>query len=137
MRRFQVEEISRFWRIPLHMLNELNRATHNNAESMGQQFLTFCLLPILKLWQDAMAISLLTEEERNAGYYFEFLVDDIARADIAARFTAYSQAINAGVLCPNEVRSMENRGPYAGGEVFTRPVNTAAVTNAPTAGGSP
>ncbi|MBI1209659.1 MAG: phage portal protein [Azospirillum sp.] len=130
MRRFQVEEISRFWRIPLHMLNELDRATHNNAESMGQQFLTFCLLPILKLWQDAMAISLLSPEERDAGYYFEFLVDDIAKADIAARFTAYSQAINAGVFNPNEVRAIEGRAPYAGGEIFTRPVNTAAVANA-------
>lgn len=124
MRRHQIAEISRFWRIPLHMLNELDRATHNNAEAMGQQFLTFCILPILKLWCDALALSLLTEDERET-LYFEFLVDDIARADIAARFEAYSKAINAGVLNPNEARGMENRPPYQGGETFMRPVNTA------------
>ncbi|WP_264664185.1 phage portal protein [Azospirillum fermentarium] len=132
MRRFQVEEVSRFWRVPLHMVGEMDRATHANAESMGQQFLTFCMLPILRLWCDALAITLLTPEERGE-YYFEFLVDDLARADIAARFEAYSKAINAGVLNPNEARSMENRAPYAGGETFMRPVNTApAPTNGTT-----
>jgi HK97 family phage portal protein len=102
----------------------MNRATHANAESMGQQFLTFCMLPILRLWCDAMAITLLTPEERET-HYFEFLVDDLARADIAARFTAMSSAISAGILNPNEARAMENRPPYAGGETFMRPVNTA------------
>lgn len=124
MRRFQVEEISRFWRVPLHLVNEMDRATHANAESMGQQFLTFCMLPILRLWTDAMAITLLTPEERET-LYFEFLVDDLARADIAARFAAMSSAISSGILNPNEARAMENRPPYAGGETFMRPVNTA------------
>lgn len=124
MRRHQVAEISRYWRIPLHMLNDLERATHNNAESMGQQFLTFCILPILKLWCDALALSLLTEDERET-LYFEFLIDDLARAEILKRFEAYSKAINSGVLNPNEARGMENRPGYAGGETFMRPVNTA------------
>ncbi len=124
MRRFQVEEVSRFWRVPLHLVNEMDRATHANAESMGMQFLTFCMLPILRLWCDAMAITLLTPEERET-LYFEFLVDDLARADIAARFAAMSSAISSGILNPNEARAMENRPPYAGGETFMRPVNTA------------
>lgn len=129
MRKFQLQEIARIWRVPLHLLGDLERTTHNNAEEMGAQFLSYCLMPILKLWQDAIRITCLTHEERRE-YYVEFLVDDLARADLAARFTAYSQAINAGVLSPNEVRAMENRGPYSGGEVFTRPVNTAAVKDA-------
>ncbi len=129
MRKFQLQEVARLFRVPLHMLNDLERVTHSNAEQMGQQFLTYCLLPILKLWQDAIRLTLLAPEERGQ-LYAEFLVDDLARADLAARFTAYSQAISAGVLNPNEVRAMENRGPYSGGEVYMRPVNTApAPTN--------
>jgi HK97 family phage portal protein len=127
MRKFQLQEIARIWRVPLHLLADLDRVTHSNAEELGRQFLTFTLLPILRAWQDAMRLTLLTPEERKAGLYIEFLVDDLARADLAARFTAYSQAINAGVFNPNEVRAMENRSPYAGGEVFTRPVNTAPM----------
>ncbi|USQ72281.1 phage portal protein [Roseomonas mucosa] len=135
MRKFQLQEIARIWRVPLHLMADLDRTTHSNAEELGQQFLTFTLLPILRLWQDAMRLTLLTPEERRAGLYIEFLVDDLARADLAARFTAYSQAIAAGVFNPNEIRAMENRSPYDGGEVYTRPVNTAPVDEAPTDAG--
>lgn len=130
LRKFQLQEIARLYRIPLVLLGDLERVTHTNAEELGQQFRTYTMMPILRAWQDAMRLSLLTAEERKAGYYVEFLLDDLARADIAARFTAYSQAIAAGVLNPNEIRSMENRAGYDGGEVFTRPVNSAPVKDA-------
>jgi HK97 family phage portal protein len=127
LRKFQLQEIARVWRVPLHLLGDMERTTHSNAEELGRQFLTFTLLPVLRAWQDAMRLTLLTPEERQAGLYIEFLVDDLARADLAARFTAYSQAISAGIYNPNEIRAMENRPPYTGGEVYTRPVNTAPV----------
>ena len=127
LRRFQIAEVARVWRIPPVLLGDLERATFSNVEELGQQFISYTMLPILRAWQDSLKLTLLTLEERRAGYFIEFLVDDLARANLAARFTAYSQAIAAGVLNPNEIRAMENRGGYAGGEVFTRPVNTAAV----------
>jgi HK97 family phage portal protein len=127
MRKFAVMEIARIFRVPLHMLADLERVTFSNAEAMGQQFLSFAILPILRQWTDALRMTLLTPAERKAGVYIDFTVDDLARADLLARFTAYSQAINAGILNPNEIRSMENRGPYDGGDTFTRPVNTAPV----------
>lgn len=127
MRRFQVAEISRFWRVPLSLLNDLERVTHANAEALGQQFLSFCMLPIFRSIADALALTLLAPDERD-DLYFEFLVDDIARADLAARMTAYATAISHGILSPNDVRSKENAGPYVGGDVYTRPVNVAPVT---------
>src|SRR5690606_26862347 len=54
MRRHQVAEIARGFRIPLHLLQELERTTHANAESMGQQFLSLTLLPWLKCWEGAI-----------------------------------------------------------------------------------
>jgi HK97 family phage portal protein len=136
LRKFQLQEIARVWRVPLHLLADLERVTFSNAEQMGAQFLSFTMMPILRAWQDALRMTLLTPEERRAGYYVEFLLDDLARADIAARFTAYSQAINAGVFSPNEIRAMENRGPYAGGETFMRPVNTAPAPSGNSNGGT-
>ena len=132
-RRFQLAEVSRIWRVPLHFLNELERATHSNAESMGQQFLTFCILPLLRSFVSAHSITLMTPEQRKE-YYLEFLVDDLARAEILKRFEAYSKAINSGVLNPNEARAMENRAPYAGGETFMRPVNTAPAPTSDSSG---
>lgn len=126
LRRHQVAEIARAFRVPLHMVQELERATHNNAESMGRQFLTLTLLPWLKLWEGAIRRSLLTAEERE-DHYAEFLTDDLARADMAARFAAYAQAVTNGLMSPNEIRAAENRPPYAGGDVFRLPLNTEAA----------
>lgn len=123
LRREQVIDIARPFRIPPPLLQELGRATWSNTEQLGQQFLTLCLMPWLKQWEGAIRRSLLSAEERQT-FFAEFLVDDIVRADLAARMTAYSQAITNGVLNPNEVRAMENRAPYAGGEEFRRPMNT-------------
>ncbi len=129
LRRHQVAEIARGFRIPLHLLQELERATHNNAESMGQQFLSLTLLPWLKCWEGAIRRALLTPEERG-DYYAEFLTDDLARADLAARFDAYAKAVTNGLLSPNEVRAAENRAPYAGGDQFRLPMNTEDASKA-------
>lgn len=128
MRRHQVAEIARGFRIPLHLLQELERTTHANAESMGQQFLSLTLLPWLKMWEGAIRRALLTPEERGE-YFAEFLADDLARADLAARFTAYSQAVTNGLLSPNEVRAAENRAPYPGGDQYRLPLNTEDASN--------
>ncbi|WP_292229516.1 phage portal protein [Brevundimonas sp.] len=123
LRGQQVIEIARPFRIPPQMLQELGRATWGNTEHLGQQFLTLTLMPWLKVWEGAIRRSLLTREERST-YFAEFLVDDLVRADLAARMESYAKAITNGVLSPNEARSMENRAPYAGGEEFRRPMNT-------------
>lgn len=123
LRRQQIAEIARGFRVPLHLLQELERTTHANAESNGQQFLTLTLLPWLKLWEGAIQRALLTPEER-ATHYAEFMTDDLARADLSARFAAYATAVTNGLLSPNEVRAAENRSPYPGGDQFRLPMNT-------------
>lgn len=128
LRRHQVAEIARVFRIPLHLLQELERATHNNAEAMGQQFLALTLLPWLKIWEGAIRRALLTPDERKE-YYAEFMADDLARADLAARFEAYAKAVTHGLLSPNEIRAAENRAPYAGGDQFRLPLNTEDARN--------
>jgi len=132
LRRHQVAEVSRFWRVPLSLLNDLERVTHANAESLAQQFLTFCMLPVFRSITDAMAITLLTPEERET-LYFEFTTDALVQADLAQRMAAYAQAIASGVLNPNEARARENLAGYAGGGTFMRPVNQAP---APSQGGT-
>lgn len=124
LRRHQIAEIARVWRIPLHLLQELERATHNNAESMGQQFLSLTVLPWLTLWRQALERDILSNDERGE-YFVEFQTDDLARADLSNRMQAYSTAIQTGILNPNEVRALENRPPYSGGDSFMKPLNMA------------
>lgn len=123
LRGQQVVEIARPFRIPPPLLQDLGRATWSNTEELGRQFLSMALLPWLKQWEGAIRRSLLTREERET-YFAEFLVDDLVRADLAARMAAYAQAITNGVINPNEARAMENRPPYAGGDEFRLPMNT-------------
>lgn len=125
LRGQQVVEIARPFRIPPPMLQDYGRATWSNQEEGGRQFLTLALMPWLKVWEGAIRRSLLTRDERET-YFAEFLVDDLARANQAARFEAYAKAITNGILNPNEVRAMENRPPYAGGDEFRLPLNTEA-----------
>jgi HK97 family phage portal protein len=127
-RRHAVAEISRAFRVPLHLVNELERTTHANAESLGRQFLSLCLLPWLEIWEQAIKLQLLSDDER-ADHFAEFQTDDLARADLAQRFEAYAKAVQFGLLSPNEVRAAENRPPYAGGERFRLPLNTEDASN--------
>jgi HK97 family phage portal protein len=129
MRAFQVVEIARALAVPPTLMMELGRATWANAEEMSQTFLSFTILPRIKLWQGA--VSRLLSADEQAKYYPEFMVDELVKADIAARFAAYAQAIQARILNPNEVRAKENMAPYVGGDEFANPNITPSAPNAP------
>jgi HK97 family phage portal protein len=123
LRRYQVAEIARALRIPLHLLGDWERATWSNAETAGLQFVSFTLMPWIKLWEGAIRRALLSPAERQT-YYCEFLIDDLVRADIAARFEAYAKAATNGLFTINEIRGLENRAPLPGGDDLRVPMNT-------------
>jgi HK97 family phage portal protein len=125
LRGFQVTEMARALGVPPVLIFDYGRATWGNAESMAQSFLTFTLLPRLKLW--CGAISRLLSPEEQTTLVPEFTVDALVQAEIAARFAAYASAISSRILNPNEVRAMENRAPYAGGDEYLNPNTTGAA----------
>jgi HK97 family phage portal protein len=120
MRAFAVAEIARHTRVPPIFLQDFGRATWSNSEQMGQQFLTYCLLPWVKRWEGEIRLKLFSPDERSE-FFAEFMTDDLLRADIDSRMDAYSKAITARILNPNEARAAENRPPYAGGDKFENP----------------
>ena len=121
LRQFQIFEIARAFRVPPHMLFDLGRATWSNVESLGREFLVFCLQPMLRAWESALSRALLTPEERAAGFVIEFEEDDLTQASIADRATAYSSLISSHVINPNEARKWERLPPYPEGEQFLNP----------------
>ena len=129
LRQFAIQEIARVFRVPAHLIGDLNRSTNNNIEQQGRDFVQLCLLPIARTWEDAIALSLLTAEERKT-HFAAFQFDDFMRADIDKRYGAYCQAITNGLLNPNEARALENLPSYPGGEVYTRQLNTSPVADA-------
>lgn len=118
MRTYAVAEIARLFRVPLHMLMQVDRAQPRSIESIGQEFLSQALLPRLKSFEQELELKLLTPEERKQ-YAIEFNVDGFARADLLARAQALSAAVSARILNPNEARDLGFGKPaYEGGDVF-------------------
>lgn len=124
LRKFQILEIARAFRVPPSMLFELDRVTWSNGEQMGKEFLTYCLEPWLRALEGALRRGLFTAEERQA-YRIRFERDDLTRADLGSRATAYSSLIASRVINPNTAREWEDLPPYGGGEVYANP-NTGA-----------
>lgn len=120
-----VSDICRIFRVPPHMVADLERATFSNIEELGLEFVTYSLTPWLVLSEQAIMRDLLRPEETD--YFVEYQVDGLLRGDITARYNAYSQARQAGWLSVNEIRRIENRNPVEGGDIFLSPLNMTPV----------
>lgn len=120
MRAFEVSQIARHFRVPPQMLFDLERATWSNSEQMGREFLAYTLEPWLRALEGALRIALFTPEEYPS-HRVIFERDDLTRADIGARATAYSSLIASGVLNANEARGWEGLPPREGGDAFGNP----------------
>ena len=86
-RKFQVSEIARMFRIPPHMIADLERATFSNIEHQSLEFVIHTIRPWLVRWEQEIYRSLLTPQERKT-YFAEFLVDGLLRGDIKSRYGA-------------------------------------------------
>lgn len=122
--KYQRSQIAGIFRVPLHMINDLERATFSNIEHLSLEFVTFTLQPWLVMWEQAIFRDLIPPNERGR-YFAEFLVDGLLRGDTESRYRAYNSAITTGWMMPNEAREKENLNPLDGGDVLLRPLNMA------------
>ena len=121
LRQFQVGEIARIFRVPPHMIGDLDKATFSNIEHQSIDFMVHTIRPWLIRWELAILRDLITVKDR---YFVEFLVDAILRGDTKARYDTYSIAIQNGIMSPNEARAKENMNPRPGGEVYRMTPNS-------------
>lgn len=120
LRKFQVLEIARAFRVPPSMLFEMDRATWSNMEQAGREFITYTLIPWVKALESALNRALLTDAER-IDHRIAFDLDDTSQADLTARATAVSTLIMAEVMNSNEARAWLGMEPRAGGNVYKNP----------------
>ncbi len=125
-RNFQVNQASRIFGVPVPLLAQLDKATLNNMETMGIQFVTLCLRPYAVQAEQEFARKLLTRSElQSENYFFRFNFAGLLRGDTAARAAYYKQALGGvstgiGWMTVNEVRELENFDRVDDGdEVFT------------------
>ncbi len=128
LRAFQNHEIARAFRVPPSMLYELGRATWSTGSQLGREFLTYSLEPWLRALEGALRRALIAPSDR-ANFRIWFERDDLTRADLGERASAYSSLIMSRVLNPNEARVWEGLPPYAEGNEFANPNVTPTPSN--------
>lgn len=124
-RKFSVTEIARIFRVPPHMIADLDRATFSNIEQQSIEFVVHSLRPWLVRWEQRLAAALLTPREQADGLLIEFNVDGLLRGDIKSRYDAYAVGRQWGWLSPNDVRGLENMNPRddESGDAYHEPLN--------------
>ena len=105
-RKFQIDEIARIFRIPPHMIGDLERATYSNIEEQSLEFVQYTIQPWLVRWEQAMKRALLKPDEKKE-FYFRFNVDGLLRGNYASRMQGYATGLNNGFMSPNDIRALE------------------------------
>ncbi len=125
--KWSVEQVCRIFNIPPHMLHSLERATFNNVEELGLNFVTYSLRPWLVRWEQQIKMQLLAGDP---AHFAEFNVDGLLRGKVEDRMKAYWQMFQMGAISPNEIRASENRNRRDDpeGDNFYVPVNIAPVS---------
>ena len=120
-RKYQVQEIARIFRVPVHMLGDLERATHTNIEHQALEFVTQTLRPWLVRWEQEIKFKLVADKN----YFAEHVAEGLLRGDIQARYNAYAVGRQNGWLNADEIRELENMNPMpeGKGEIYWQPLN--------------
>ena len=119
-RKFQIDEIARIFRVPPHMIGDLEKSSFNNIEQQSLEFVKYTLDPWVSRWEQAMVRALLTPDEKKK-YFFKFNVDGLLRGDYQSRMNGYATARQNGWMSANDIRELENldRIPEeAGGDLY-------------------
>ena len=106
-RKFQIDEIARIFRVPPHMVGDLEKSSFSNIEQQSLEFVKYTLDPWVVRWEQSLSRALLSETEKK-NYFFKFNLEGLLRGDYQSRMQGYSIGIQNGFMCPNDVRELEN-----------------------------
>lgn len=120
---------ARIYKIPLPMVNDLDKANYNTIEQLLIQFVVFALLPWAKRHEQAMMRDFLLDGDRKR-YFIEFNLSGLMRGDQKSRYESYAIGRQWGWLSVNDIRRLENLPPVAGGDTYLQPLNMVAANGA-------
>ena len=106
-RKFQINEIARIFRVPPHMVGDLEKSSFSNIEQQSLEFVKYTLDPWLIRWEQTLYRTLFSEKEKQQ-YFFKFSVDGLLRGDYATRMSGYATARQNGWMSTNDIRELEN-----------------------------
>ena len=119
-RKFQINEIARIFRVPPHMVGDLEKSSFSNIEQQSLEFVKYTLDPWVVRWEQSMQRRLLSPDEKNK-YFVKFNLEGLLRGDYQSRMNGYATARQNGWMSANDIRELENldRIPAeAGGDLY-------------------
>lgn len=119
-RKFQINEIARIYRVPPHMVGDLEKSSFSNIEQQSLEFVKYTLDPWICRWEQSLSRRLFTENEKRT-YFIRFNVEGLLRGDYQSRMNGYAVARQNGWMSANDIRELENldRIPAeAGGDLY-------------------
>lgn len=106
-RKFQLNEIARIFRIPPHMIGDLEKSSFSNIEQQSLEFVKYTLDPWVIRWEQAISRTLLTPREKTE-LFVKFNVEGLLRGDYQSRMEGYAVARQNGWMSANDIRELEN-----------------------------
>ena len=131
-RKFQINEIARIFRVPPHMVGDLEKSSFSNIEQQSLEFVKYTLDPWVIRWEQSIMRTLLTPEEKKS-YFVKFNLEGLLRGDYQSRMNGYATARQNGWMSANDIRELENldRIPAeAGGDLYLINGNMLPLANA-------
>lgn len=117
-RNLATVEVSQLFKVPLHLLSQLDRSTFSNMEQQNQDFTTHCLLPWARKVEEEVSKLFTTREVQSRKRFFAFNLDAMMMGDMQAQAAFFSSAIQNGWMTPNEVRAKKNLNRIEGGDML-------------------
>jgi HK97 family phage portal protein len=106
-RKFQINEIARIFRVPPHMVGDLEKSSFSNIEQQSLEFVKYTLDPWVVRWEQSLTQSLLLPDEKKT-VLIRFNLDGLLRGDYQSRMEGYSVGIQNGFMSVNDVRALED-----------------------------
>ena len=106
-RKFQINEIARIFRVPPHMVGDLEKSSFSNIEQQSLEFVKYTLDPWVIRWEQSIQRTLFSPEEKKK-YFVKFNVEGLLRGDYQSRMQGYATARQNGWMSANDIRELEN-----------------------------
>lgn len=119
-RKFQINEICRIFRVPPHMVADLEKSSFNNIEQQSLDFVVNTIRPWLVRIEQSIAQKLLLPSEKGK-IFVSFNVDGLLRGDFQSRMNGYAIGRQNGWYSANDIRELENMNRISeeeGGDLY-------------------